>query len=241
MAHSERAAELVDRQVEEGGTTIELHRRGEAYDVLLDGRRVIASDARGSERSLVELAVAPLRGRDDITVLLAGLGMGFTLRAALDMPGVKRVDVAEISPAIVDWGARFFAALNGDAMKDPRVHLHKTELGTLLKQLRLSSGPDLPPADGWFAVVLDIDEGPAQLWRPENAGYYTDEGLARLEQALRPGGVLAMWSPQRETELVRALHARLQNVAEVVVPVDRGLDYVYRGRRSAPPPVKPAN
>jgi spermidine synthase len=244
MAHSERASELVDRKVEEGGATVELYRRGEAYEVVLDGRRVVSSDVRRSERSLVELALAPLRGRDDIGVCLGGLGMGFTLRALLDAPGVARVDVVEASAAIVDWEARFFAGLNGDAMKDPRVKLHRMELGTLLKQLRLSSGPDLPP-EGWFAIVLDMDEGPAKLTRPANAVHYTDEGLVHLEEALRPGGVLALWSPTRETELVRRMHARLQNVAEIAVPVDVGeqssLDYVYRGRRPAPPPTKPAN
>jgi spermidine synthase len=238
-------SELVDRRVEEGGATVELYRRGEAYEVVLDGRRVVSSDARRSERSLVELALAPLRGRDDIAACLGGLGMGFTLRALLDAPGVQRVDVAEASPAIVEWEARYFAGLNGDALKDPRVKLHRMELSTLLKQHRLSSGAELPAEGGWFAIILDLDEGSHRLTRPGNAVHYTDEGLARLEEALRPGGVLALWSPERETELVRTLHARFQNVAEIVVPVEidgqSSLDYVYRGRRHAPPPTKPAN
>jgi spermidine synthase len=248
MTQVERSGELLDRRVEDDGATVELYRRGEAYDVVLDGRRVVASDARRSEQSLVELALGPLRGRDDISVLLGGLGMGFTLRAVLDSPGVKRVDVVEASPAIVEWEARYFAGLNGDALKDPRVKLHRVELASFLKQLRLGGGPEVSPdvpSDGWFALILDLDEGPTRLSRPGNQALYTDEGVTRLEEALRPGGVLALWSPQRETELVRTLHPRLQNVAEIAVPVEldgqASLDYVYRGRRPAPAPTKPAN
>jgi spermidine synthase len=228
--------ELVDRQVE-GGSTIELHRRGEAYDVLVDDRLVLASDARRSERSLIELATAPLAGRDDIAAILGGLGMGFTLRALLDAPGVRRVDVVEVSPAIVDWNARFFAGLNGDALKDPRVKVHTTEFSAFLKQARLG-GPELPP-EGWLALVLDLDDGAAALSRPANAAFYTEDGLERLELALRPGGVFATWSAGRDPELMKRMHARFQHVAEVVVPVELGdkmvMDYVYRARRQPPP------
>jgi spermidine synthase len=170
-------------------------------------------------------------------VLLGGLGLGYTLRALLDSPGVRRVDVVEGSSAMIDWGARYFAALNGDAVKDPRVKLHPMELGAFLKQVRLHAVE--PPPEGWLALVLDVDEGPASLSRPANSAFYTDDGLERLETALRPGGVLALWSAARDTELLRRLHARFQNVAEVVVPVELPdrmvMDYVYRGRRPPPP------
>jgi spermidine synthase len=230
--------ELIDRQVEDGAVAVELYRRGEAYEVVLDGRRMIASDVRRSERSLVELAMAPLRGRDDITVLLAGLGMGFTLRALLDSPGVKRVDVVEASRAIIDWDSRYFAGLNGDALKDPRVKLHHAELGALLKQVRLGAAPELPP-DGWLLLLLDLDEWPGGLSRASNGAFYTDEGLERLEAPLRPGGVIGLWSSARDIDLMKRLQSRFQNVAEVVVPVELedkvAMDYVYRARRHPPP------
>ncbi|HEY2743569.1 MAG TPA: hypothetical protein VGL86_03060, partial [Polyangia bacterium] len=219
---------VLDRRVEDG-VTLELVQRGEAFDVLVDGRRVMRSDARRAEKQLVELALAPLGQRDDITVVLAGLGMGFTLRALLDAPGVVRVDVIEASHGVLEWEARHFAGLNGDALKDPRVTLHAMDLAAFLKSLRVKS--IAPPAgDAWLALVMDLDEGPALVSRPGNDAFYEDEGIERLETALRPGGVLALWSAAREPALLQRMHARLKNVAEIVVPVDlddkSSLDYV---------------
>ena len=237
---SAAAAAVLDRRVEDGAT-LELVQRGDAFDVLVDGRRVMRSDARRAEKQLVELALAPLGQRDDISVVLAGLGIGFTLRALLDAPGVTRVDVVEASRAVVEWEARHFAGLNGDALKDPRVKLHAMDLAAFVKSVR-THGVERPPGDGWLALVLDMDEGPALVSRAGNEAFYSDEGIERLETVLRPGGVLALWSAAREPALLQRMHARLLNVAEVVVPVDvddkSSLDYVYRGRRP-PNPVEP--
>jgi len=235
------AMAVLDRRVEDG-VTVELVQRGDAFDVLVEGRRVMRSDARRAEKQLVDLALAPLGQRDDITVVLAGLGMGFTLRALLDAPGVTRVDVVESSRAVVEWEARHFAGLNGDALKDPRVKLHAVDLATFVKSLR-TGDVERPAGDGWLALVLDMDEGPALVSRPGNESFYDDEGIERLETVLRPGGVLALWSATREPALLQRMHARMKNVAEIVVPVDlddgkSNLDYVYRGRRP-PNPVEP--
>jgi spermidine synthase len=235
---SRAGADLIERRDEEG-RAVELYRRGEAYDLLLEGRRV-SSDQRRSESALVELTMAPLSGRDDVSVLVAGLGMGFLLRAVLDTPGVRKVDVVEGSPAVIEWSERYFAAFNGDVLKDTRVTLHRAEFGAFVRQIRLGAAPAGVPAEGWMAVILDLDEGPSAPSRGGNARFYTDEGLESLEVLLRPGGVLGVWSVTRETEFVRRLHGRFQNVAEVAVPVEVGdqssLDYVYRGRRPPPPP-----
>jgi spermidine synthase len=231
-------SELLDTKVEDG-VTLELHRRGEHYEVRVDGRPMVASDQRRAEQPLVELALAPLRQRDDLVVLVAGLGMGYTVRQVLNTPGVQRVDVVEASPAMIEWEKRYFAQLSGDVLNDPRVKLHPAEFGAFSKSFRLGAQQNVPP-EGWFAIVLDVDQGPSSLVRPANLKFYEDAGLENLEQLLRPGGVLALWSTQRETELMRRLAARLQNVAEVATPVELGdtmnLDYVYRGRRPAPPP-----
>jgi SAM-dependent methyltransferase len=232
----------IDKRLEDE-RTLELVRRGEALDVLVDGRRVMRSDQRRAEKQLVELTLAPLGQRDDVTVLLAGLGMGFTLRALLDYPAVKRVDVVEASRAVVEWEARHFAGMNGDVLKDPRVKLHAIDLAGFLKAVRLGAEP-APDGKGWLALVLDVDEGPQLLSRNGNDHWYGDEGIEQLEGALRPGGVLCTWSASREPELVRRLHSRLQNVAEIAVPVEydgANLDYVYRGRRPPNPVEKPLN
>jgi hypothetical protein len=92
--------------------------------------------------------------------------------------------------------------------------------------------------DGFLAVLLDMDNGPSTLSRAQNAGLYSDDGLEDIESALRAGGVLALWSEKRETELMSRLNGRFQNIAEVAFPVDvpdsAGLDYLYRARKRAP-------
>lgn len=235
------SGETIDRRVTPDGHEIALVRRGDAFEIVFDGQFLMASDCRRSEKELAQLALAPLGQRDDTSVLVGGLGMGHTLRAVLDAPGVVRVDVVEIAEAVVDWNRAHFKALNGDALADPRVHLHVTDLLTFLKRLRYEPIPEVK--DGWLAVLLDVDNGPTWLSRPQNEAIYTEDGLGRLEAALRHGGVLGIWSAQRELDLLRAMHARLVNVAELAVPVEVGgrasLDYIYRGRR--PPERRGAN
>ena len=147
---------VIDKRIEDE-TIVELVRReGDAFDVMLDGRKAMSSDARRHEKPLAELALALWKGRDDISVLLGGLGMGFLLREILDSPGVVRVDVVEASPAIIEWDHLYFSKLNGQATRDKRVHVHQGELGEFLGRPR--AGTELPP--DWFAVILDSDEWP---------------------------------------------------------------------------------
>lgn len=235
---AEAPAETIDRRATEEGVEIALVRRGERFEIVYDGQFLMASSCRRSEQALAELSLAPLTQRNDITVLVAGLGVGHTLRAVLDSPGVVRVDMVEAAQAVVDWNREHFGAVNGDALADPRVHLHVSDLQGFLKRQRLDPLPEV--AHGWLALLLDVDNGPGWLSRPRNANLYTDEGIARLEGALRPGGVLGVWSAERDVPLLQRLHARLVAVAELAVPVEVGghasLDYVYRGRR--PPEAK---
>jgi spermidine synthase len=229
--------EVIDRRVTPDGHEIALLKRGADFEIVYDGNFLMSSDNRRSERSLAELAMAPLSQRDDVKVLVAGLGMGHTLRAALDSPGVIRVDVVEISDAVIEWNRQHFAPLNGGALDDPRVHVHHADLLGFAKQQRYT--PIEEAKEGWLALLVDVDNGPSWPTRPQNAALYTDEGLGKLEGLLRPGGVLAVWSAQREVEFVRRMHARFVHVAEMVVPVEvggkAGLDYIYRGRRAPEP------
>jgi spermidine synthase len=219
-------------QAVEDGITVELFEhvgaRDGALEVVADGRTVMASDQRRADASFAELALGPWQGRDDISVVLGGLGMGFTLRALLDRPGVVRVDVVEVSRTILAWDASHFAALNGAAAQDPRVRVHQAELLSFLGARRT---PDLPE-DGWFAALVDTDEFPTWLSREGNRALYEDDGLRLLEGALRGGGVLALWTTGRDDVLLRRLHGRLQAVTRIGVASDLGLEYVHRGRRA---------
>jgi spermidine synthase len=222
---------VIDKRVEDH-TLLELVRRDDdVFDVMLDGRKAMSSDARRHEKPLVELSLALWKGRDDISVLLGGLGMGFLLREVLDSPGVVSVDVVEVSPAVIEWEQLYFSKLNGQATRDKRVRVHQGDLADFLTKPR---APELP-ADGWFAAILDLDEWPGQLTRPSNQLFYAPEGLERLEGALRPGGVIGLWTTVKDNTLVSRLGARFQHVTKVGVPVEiegnPEVHYVYRGRR----------
>jgi spermidine synthase len=234
---SDVVSETIEKSVTPEGQELALVRRGEQFEVQFDGHFLMASETRRSEKSLVELGLAPLTQRNDIAVLIAGLGMGHVLRAVLDMPGVIRVDVVEVWPAIVEWNQKYFGALNGNALGDPRVHVHTADLMSFLKQQRYT--PIEEVKEGWLAMLLDVDNGPAWPTRPQNSAIYTDDGLVRLSTSLRHGGVLALWSAERDLEFVRRMHARFVNTAEMAVPVEVGgkpsLDYIYRGRRAPEP------
>jgi spermidine synthase len=194
----------------------------------------MSSACRRSERALAELALTPLGGRDDLRVLVAGLGVGHTLRAVLDWPGLVSVDVVEISDAVVEWNRRHFAALNGNALEDPRVRVHTMDLARFI-----GDPPSFGEPEGWLALLLDVDNGPSWPARAANAALYEDAGLAELEGLLQPGGVIAVWSAQREADFARRLGARFAEVAELPVPAEVGgqpaPDYIYRGRRHPTP------
>src|SRR5262249_22138675 len=121
------AMDEIERRME-GNLLYELIRKGEGYEVRADGRKLFTTDARG-EAGLADLAIAPWEGRDDVTVLLAGLGAGRTLRALLDRPGVLKIDVVEYSQTVVDWHNKYFADLAGRPTEDARVAIHVAELG----------------------------------------------------------------------------------------------------------------
>src|SRR5262245_16637734 len=156
--------QTIERQVSPDGVEIALVRRGDLWEIICDGQFLMASDCRRSEQSLAELSLAPMGQRNDITVLVAGLGMGYTLRAVLDAPGVTRVDVVEVSHAVIDWNRTHLSGLSGNALSDPRVRLHHADLLGFLKRHRygqLDEEPNQPSVkDGWLAMLLDVDNGP---------------------------------------------------------------------------------
>ena len=152
-----------------------LARRGEVWEILWEGMFLMSSECRASERELGTLA----RGR----TLVGGLGMGFTLRAALDA-GAAALDVVEISAAVIEWNRGPLAHLAGRPLEDPRVRVHEADVGAFVRDAR-----------GYDAILLDVDNGPSWTARPENAALYGDEGVAALRAALAQGDRLYPLKP----------------------------------------------
>jgi spermidine synthase len=211
---------------DEEGVRVELLARDGAFDVEIGGRVVIATDRQHANQAFAELALALWAGRDDVSVLLGGLGSGLLLKEVLAGPGVVRVDVVEASASVIAWEREHFAALNGGASADPRVRVHHGELGAFL-QAPHPEGPE----DGWSALLLDTDEAPELLSRPGNAVFYADDGLPLLAEPLRGGGAVSLWTTNKDDELYKRMHRRFQNAARIGAAGDQGLVYVYRGRR----------
>ena len=159
----------------------------EGFEILIDGAFLMASHGSHAERAMAGLAHRRLPPeRRDLTVLVGGLGAGHTLRSALDLAGVGRVVVAEIGARVIEWNRRFFADANGRAVDDPRVEIVIDDLARVID--------DHPAA--FDLMLLDVDNGPGWLAAPDNAALYTADGVRACLRALRPGGVLAVWSPQ---------------------------------------------
>ncbi len=175
--------ETVDRARAPDGTELVLARRGGEWVVRAAGRTLMSSRAHGSEEALAALALA--RVAKPRTVLLGGLGLGFTLRAALDrLPPDGRAIVAELVPAVVAWNRGPLAELAGRPLEDPRARL---QLGDVRARIAEARG-------AFDAILLDVDNGPSALAHADNDGLYGGPGVRACRDALRPGGVLAVWS-----------------------------------------------
>lgn len=179
-----RVYTLVDTVVSSQGVVVDLQTDGMHYMIFTDGALLMTSRCHDSEDGLARLAWEKWRGSGAPRVLIGGLGMGFTLRAALDLlPPEARVDVVELVPQVETWNRSLLAPLNGNALEDPRVRLHLEDCMSFLA--RGGRTYDL--------VLMDLDntlEKPAQ---PGNRELYEASGIAALRQALAPGGVAGFW------------------------------------------------
>ncbi len=177
--------ELIDTARTPEGSDMTLCRRGNEYFILADGRDLMSSRMHGSEEELARLGCERARILGSPCVLVGGLGMGFTLRAALDvLPPGATVVVAELLSAVIGWVEGRLGPLAGRPLDDPRVQVEVRDVAAVLR--------DDP---GRFDVVLlDVDNGPRALVQDGNARLYDNEGVAVTYDALAPGGVLAVWS-----------------------------------------------
>lgn len=179
---------VVDR-VDTGEGVLELRRRGEDdFLITVGGRVLMNSHARRSEVALAELVCRPLGNAPAPTVLIGGLGMGCTLRAALDvLPGDARVVVAEITPAVARWCRGPLTTLNDGALADDRVELRLEDVAETVRRAAEEGGARLD------AILFDLYQGPGAETLPDDP-LYGGPMLDRVRAALRPGGVFAVWS-----------------------------------------------
>ncbi|RWX75977.1 hypothetical protein EPK99_20125 [Neorhizobium lilium] len=178
------------------GGELRLKQRGQEFSIMLGANELMNSRLSGSEEALATLAQEKLRGRTAPTMLIGGLGMGFTLRAALSvLPSNARVTVAELVPTVIAWARGPMAGVFQGCLDDPRVEIHEGDVAGLIRSVN----------NRFDAILLDVDNGPDGLTRPSNDRLYDAVGLRASRDALRPGGVLAVWSSGPDPRFTRRL------------------------------------
>ncbi len=164
---------------------LRLYRRGGEFSMRIGARELMNSRVHGSEDALGELACARIADRLQPRVLIGGLGMGYTLSAALrGLSARARVTAAELIPAVVAWNRGPLGDLAGHPLRDARVTVREVDVAQIVHEERRA----------YDAILLDVDNGPRGLTRKENDRLYRQAGLKAIYAALRPEGVLAVWS-----------------------------------------------
>ncbi len=189
------------------GTEFSLVRRGDTWSVRVGSMTLMTNQTHASEEALAEHALA--RAAKPDRVLVGGLGLGFTLRAVLDrVPATTKVTTCEILPALVDWNRRWVGELANHPLADPR---NETILGDVFDHIKRSH-------QAFDVILLDVDNGPRALSSASNQRLYGDRGIRTCLRALRPGGVLAIWSVGTNSRFERALGAAGFDVEVLRVP-----------------------
>lgn len=209
-----------------GGVELRLYRHGRDFIIALDRNELMNTRLSGSEKALATMTVERLgtpQGRNCAPhLLIGGYGMGFTLRAALGAVGKQAsITVAELVPEIIDWARGPMADLTGTCLDDQRVVLVKDDVAVLIEAANA----------GYDAILLDVDNGPDGLTRRENDRLYSRHGLQMARRALRPGGILAVWSAHRDPGFTRRLREAGFAVDEVSVRARADADGKGKGAR----------
>ena len=210
------AWELLGQTSTQDGRDVRLNVRDNEYVILVNGETLMSSRTHGSEEALASVACSRIPTSVPPRVLVGGLGMGFTLRATLDLlPPAAIVTVAELIPSVVEWNRGPLAALAGHPLNDPRV--------------RVKSGEDvgftLRGNPGQFdAILLDVDNGPDAFTESANEGLYNNAGVAAAYGALRTGGTLAVWSAWEDRKFEQRLgfHGFVTRVDRVRARLKKG-------------------
>ncbi len=189
-----------------GGDEFRLMQRGDEFWIMVGTNPLMTSRVGGSEEVLADVACAPLTSRPNASVLIGGLGMGFTLRRAeaLLAPDAKIV-VGELVPEIVTWAKGPLTPVFKGCLEDPRVEIVVRDVGLLIAEAKAR----------YDAILLDVDNGPEGLSRPGNDRLYSAKGLAVAKAALKPGGRLAVWSAHPDEAFTKRLRQAGFEVEEI--------------------------
>ena len=187
---------LIDSTATPGGDELYLYERDGVFTLRIGGIELMTSRAHDSEEELAWMAMKLVDRRSHPRVLVGGLGMGYTTRAALDSsPRPSEVVVAELLPAVVRWNRDHLGDLAGRPMDDPRVTLVERDLYDVIE--------DSPR--GFYVILNDVDNGPGGCALDQNERLYRPDGLAAIHRCLRPGGVLGIWCVEDDPRFVKAL------------------------------------
>ncbi|MDF8334547.1 spermidine synthase [Novosphingobium cyanobacteriorum] len=192
-----------------GGEELVLYRHGADFMIVMGHNELMNTRMSGSEEALARMTIERLgkHGRA-AHLLVGGYGMGFTLRTALkELDDSGRVTVAELVPGIIDWARGAMAEVTAGCLDDPRVRLVEDDVFEMISRAR----------DQYDGILLDVDNGPDGLTRPGNNRLYAMRGLKAAWDALRPGGILAVWSAARDPSFTNRLKNAGFQVAEVGV------------------------
>jgi spermidine synthase len=193
-------------QVPGGGGELRLMRRGDEFSIMLGQNQLMNSRLSGSEQALATIACERIQTRAQPQILIGGLGMGFTLGAALAVFGARaRITVAELVPAVVTWARGPMAKVFGNSLTDPRVRIREADVSHLIRSSQ----------SAYDAILLDVDNGPEGLTREANDALYDLAGLSATRTALRLGGVFAVWSSAPDLIFTQRLRKTGFDVDEV--------------------------
>jgi spermidine synthase len=196
-----------------GDGELRLMRRGNEFSIMAGAAMLMNSRMSSSETALAELACDRLRGRRDSRMLIGGYGMGFTLRAALaGCSADARILVAELVPAVMEWARGPMAELTAGCLSDPRVSVREADVGDVIASQRA----------GFDAILLDVDNGPDGVSRGANNKLYGLRGLETARKALRPNGLLAVWSAAPDREFAGRLRRAGFAVDEIKARANKG-------------------
>ncbi|RWE45354.1 hypothetical protein [Mesorhizobium sp.] len=188
--------QLDSAKTPDGQQELRLKRRGSEFSIMLGTNELMNSRLSGSEEALARLSCQRIAGHLQPRVLIGGLGMGFTLRAALaELGNNAEIVVAELMPAVVAWARGPMAEIFTGSLDDPRVTIREADVGQLIRS----------ESAAWDAILLDVDNGPEGIVHKGNDALYSLAGLGASRTTLKPGGVLAVWSQGPDAGFTRRL------------------------------------